>query len=197
MFKKHAFLWLIVTALIISYSVFFNDNVIVKQAEKEQEMIRSSMGDETYARIIERTTNVYSVCCNWLASLTKSIFVSKYKDSEGVQDAMIKSHQGFWTSIYVFIERIFVFGEWLIVFWVIFIAAFNHGLVRRTISVTNVAWSSPIRYHLGLHYAVAVMGISVNYLFFPWAVHPYIAILFLTVFSIVLYVIASNIQQKV
>lgn len=197
MFKKHAIIWVILTLGMIVYSAFFDESLIVDQVMSEQRMIKSTMGDSAFERIRERTNATYGFCCNWIASLTHRVFVPQYDDEQGLKEKMNKAHQGFWTTVYVLITRIFIMFEWLFVFWVIFIASFNHGLVKRSISVTNTAWSSPIRYHLGLHYGVALIGMCVNYLVFPWAINPYMAVVILTLISIVLYVISSNIQQKV
>lgn len=197
MFKRHLIVWLLVTACLIGYTVFFNKTLIVDQVVKEQKYIKNTMGTSSFDRIQKNANITFSFCCNWLASITYSVFVPKYEDDEGLRESMARSHEGFWTSVYLLTIRFFVFIEWLVVFLAIFFASFYQGLVKRSISVTNMAWSSPIRYHLGLHYALAVIGVSVNYLLFPVALNPYVAVLLLTVFSFVLYVIASNIQPKV
>lgn len=197
MFKKHFIIWIIVTACLIGYTAIFNEAIVVDQAIKEQQMIKSTMGKSSFERIQRYSNQTYSFCCSWMASLTYSVFVPEYEDSEGLKEKMVKSHQGFWTTVYMMITRFFVFGEWLVVFLALFIASFYQGLTKRAISVTNMAWSSPIRYHLGLHYALAITGLMVNYLLFPISLNPYWAVTLLTVFSFVLFIIASNIQPKV
>lgn len=197
LFKRHLILWVIVTIAFVIGSAIFNEDVVVEQVIKEQQMVVDLMQPTTEARIRERTNATYSFCCNWLADLTRTLMVAPSNDSQGVQDYTKQAHQSFWTSVYLIIYRVFVMGEWLLVFWVVFIAAFMQGLVKRDIAVVNTAWSSPIRYHLGLHYALFALGIQVNLLFYPWALSPYAPVAMLTVFTFVLFIIASNIQHKV
>ena len=197
LFKRHLIGWVIITITLIIVSVLFNESIVVEQVIKEQQMVVNLMKRSTETRIRERTNVAYSFCCNWLSDLTRTLMVSPSDDSQGLQSFTKQAHQDFWTSIYLLIYRILVIAEWLLVFWVVFIAAFMQGLVRRNISVTNTAWSSPIRYHLGLHYALVALGVQVNLLFYPWALSPYASIAMLTVFSFVLFIIASNIQHKV
>lgn len=197
LFKRHFIGWVIVTITLIIVSAVFNESVVVEQVIKEQQMVVDSMLESTENRIRERTNATYSFCCNWLSDLTRTLMVSPSEDSQGWHSFTKQAHQDFWTSVYLIIYRILVIFEWLLVFWVVFVAAFMQGLVKRNISVTNTAWSSPIRYHLGLHYALVALGIQVNLLFYPWALSPYVSIAMLTVFSFVLFIIASNIQHKV
>lgn len=197
MFKRHLIIWVVITIGMIAYTVFFDESIIVDQVVKEQILIKNSMGESSFKRIQNHSNTTFSFCCSWLASLTHSVFVPKFDDDEGLRDRVKKSHEGFWASVYLMITRVFVFGEWLVVFLAVFVASFYQGLTKRSIAVINMAWSSPIRYHLGLHYALALIGISLNYLLYPWSLTPYAAVALLTVFSVVLYLIASNIQPKV
>jgi hypothetical protein len=197
LFKRHFIGWVIITITLIIISVLFNESIVVEQVIKEQQMVVNLMQEFTETRIRERTNVAYSFCCNWLSDLTRTLMVSPSDDSQGLQRFTKQAHQDFWTSIYLLIYRVLVIVEWLLVFWVVFIATFMQGLVRRNISVTNTAWSSPIRYHLGLHYALVALGVQVNLLFYPWALSPYVSIAMLTVLSFVLFIIASNIQHKV
>lgn len=197
LFKRHFILWIIVTVVFVIGSALLNEDVVIEQVIKEQQMVVDLMQEPTEKRIRERTNAAYSFCCNWLADLTRTLMVAPSNDTQGFQSATKQAHQSFWTSVYIIIYRILVIAEWLLVFWVVFIAAFMQGLVRRNISVTNTAWSSPIRYHLGLHYALFTLGIQVNLLFYPFALSPYVPFGMLTVFAFVLFIIASNIQHKV
>lgn len=197
MFKRHLILWIFLTAAFVLGSAIFGKTIVSDQVVVEQKMVSSYMKEEASQRIRERTNSTYAFCCNWFADLTRTYFVPPSKDSQGLSQAMRNGHQEFWTSVYLIIYRSFILGEWLLVFWVVFVAAFVQGLVKRNISVTNTAWSSPIRYHLGLHYALVVLGVQVNLFFYPWPLHPFVPVGTLTLFSIVLFIIASNIQHKV
>lgn len=197
MIQRHIIIWLIGTVIFLGANLWFGERMIIEQFKKERVKITQTMGDSASERIRTNANTVYSFCCNWLAGFTEHVFVPPTKDSYGVREAAISSHQAFWTSVYMMITRIFVIGEWMLVFWIVFFAAANHGLTKRAISVTNTAWSSPVRYHLGLHYMVVVMGLQINYILWPWTVHPYIAVGLLTLMCFVAFVITSNIQPKV
>lgn len=197
MFKRHLIFWVIATVLFMVTTTIWGKSVVVEQVVKEQSMVLSSMGESASGKVRDRTNETYLFCCNWLADLTRTMFLPPEKDKQGLWDKINKTHEAFWVSVYQVIYRVFVIGEWLLVFWVVFIASFFQGLVRREISVANTAWSSPIRYHLGLHYSLFCFGALINLLVCPWALHPYVSVGLLTAFSVVAYFIAANIQQKV
>ena len=197
MIKRHLIAWLIGTVIILILNLWFGDRMVIEQFKQERTLIEQTMGDGAADRIRNGTNFVYRYCCNWVADFTYKVFVPPTKDEYGVQQSVASSHQAFWTSIYMIITRLFVLAEWLVVFWVLVFAAGNHGLTKRAISVTNTAWSSPVRYHLGLHYLVGVIGLVINYVLWPWSVHPYIAAFLLGLTCLVVYVITSNIQPKV
>lgn len=197
MFKRHFIVWLIATLVFIIITTVWGKSVVIDQVIKEQSMVETSMGKYTASEIQRRSNHAYHFCCNWLADITRTMFLPPERDEHGVWDRVNNAHQTFWTSIYQVIYRIFIISEWFLVYWVMFIAAFVQGLTRRRISVANTEWSSPIRYHLGLHYSLACFGVMLNMLVFPWALHPYTFALLLTVACVVTYLIAANIQQKV
>ena len=197
MFKRHVWAWIIITICFIVGSAIFGESIVVEQVGKEQKLVSVYMQSSSAERIREQTNATYSFCCNWLADLTRTYFVPHSQDDQGLFDAMSIGHQEFWTSIYLVIYRVFVLFEWILVFWVVFIGALVQGLVKRDIAVTNTAWSSPVRYHTGLHFALATIAVQINLLFYPWPLHPFIPVLMLTVFSYVLFMITSNIQHKV
>lgn len=197
MFKRHLWIWVFLTIFFVLGSAIFGKSIVAEQVGKEQKMVAVFMQSSAADRIRERTNSTYSFCCNWLADLTRTYFVPPSQDEEGLFNAMDRGHQEFWTSVYLIIYRVYILLEWVLVFWVVFIAALVQGLVRRDIAVINTAWSSPIRYHSGLHFALATIAVQINLLFYPWPLHPFIPVLMLTVFSFVLFVIASNIQHKV
>lgn len=197
MIQRHIIIWLIGTIIFLGVNLWFGERVVIEQFTKERGQITQTMGKDTAERIRGNTNTVYSFCCNWLAELTEQVFVPPTQDSYGVRDGVISSHQAFWTSVYMMVTRVFVIAEWMLVFWVVFLAAANHGLTKRAISVANTAWSSPVRYHLGLHYMVVVMGLLVNYILWPWTLHPFIAVGLLSIMCFVAFIITSNIQPKV
>jgi hypothetical protein len=197
MFKKHLWAWAIFTLFFIIGSSLYDESLVSKHIIEEQAMVQSFMRDSASNRIQSRTNDTYSICCNWLADISRTYFVPPSRDEDGMFDTMARGHQEFWTSVYLIIYRLFVLIEWLLVFGVVFIACVVQGLVKRDVDVTNTAWSSPIRYHSGLHFALAVIGIQVNLFFYPWVLHPIVPVATLTVFSFVLFIITSNIQHKV
>lgn len=197
MIKRHIIAWLIGTILFLVANLWFGERVVFEQFKKERAQITQSMGVDSAERVRKGTNLIYSYCCNWLADFTHEVFVPPVDDSFGVKSGIASTHQAFWTSIYMMITRIFVISEWMIVFWIVFLAAANHGLTKRAVSVANTAWSSPVRYHLGLHYMVGVFGLLVNYVLWPWTIHPYIAVFILCLMCFVAYIITSNIQPKV
>jgi hypothetical protein len=197
MFKRHLWGWVIFTLIFIIGSTMLDKSIVSDQVILEQEMVHSFMKESSASRIRIRTNSSYSFCCNWIADFTRTLFVPSSSDDNGVFDAMAGAHQAFWTSIYLVIYRLYILVEWLLVFWVVFVACLMQGFVKRDIAVANTAWSSPIRYHTGLHFALAIIGIQLNLFFCPWALHPVVPVLMLTVFSYVLFIITSNIQHKV
>lgn len=197
MFKRHLIIWIFITIAFVLGSIIFEESILSDQVVVEQEMVETYMREESAERIRDRTNSTYIFCCNWFADLTRTYFVPPSTDDKGFSDAMRNGHQEFWTSVYLIIYRSYIVIEWLLVFWVVFIASFVQGLVRRDISVTNTAWSSPVRYHLGLHYGLGVFGIQLNLFFYPWPLHPFVPVVTLSIFAFVLYFIASNIQHKV
>ena len=197
MLKKHLVAWLIGTALLLLVNIVFEDRSVLDQFKTEREYIVNSMGEGAAGRIQRSTNATYSFCCSWLADISYGLFVPPTDDSQGFKESIISSHQAFWTSIYMSISRTLVVGEWGVVFWVLFIAAFMQGLTRRSIRVTNTAWSSPVKYHLALHYLVVVSGLFINYILWPWSAHPYVAALLMLMLTFTAYVIASNIQPKI
>jgi hypothetical protein len=196
MFRAHILMWLICTVCFVLYTIVFSESVIVDQVVREQQLVSSTMGDEAASRVRDRTNEVFSACCNWMADLTRTLMLPPEKDGM-LFEKMNNAHMAIWTAVYQVIYRVFVFFEWLLVFWVVILGAFNQGLVRRRISSVNMAWSSPIRYHAGLHYSVACVGVLVNLLLFPWSVHPYVVVGLIMTFSFVIYLVSSNIQQKI
>lgn len=197
MFGRHILVWIIVTVCLVLWSVLFQDRMIVTQVESERQMVVDTMGRSASTRIQENTNIVYRFCCNWLADFTHMIFVPPAEDDFGVYKSMKSGHETFWTSIYVSISRVFVFAEFFVVTFVVAIASFFQGLSKRSISFVNMAWASPVKYHLGIHYALAMIGVVVNYLLWPSAVHPYFSALIMLALSYVIYQISSNIQPKV
>jgi len=197
MLKKHLIAWLLGTALLLFVNIAFEDRSVMDQFLAEREMIVASMGDGAAGRVQQGSNAVYSICCGWLADISYDLFVPPTDDSLGFKESMIKSHEAFWTSIYMTISRIIVVGEWGVVFWVLFIAAFYQGLTKRAIRVVNTAWSSPVKYHLALHYIVVISGLFINYVLWPWSAHPYVAAFLMFLMTVTAYVVASNIQPKI
>lgn len=197
MIKGHLFSWLIGTLIFLGINLWFGERLIVEQFQRESNLVVQTMGDGASDRIRSSANMTYRFCCNWLADFTHHVFVPPTDDSYGVRSAAESTHQAFWTSIYMVITRVLIFAEWMAVFWVILIASIVQGMTKRSISVTNTAWSSPVRYHLGLHYMVVVFGLCFNYVLWPWSVHPYIAVTLLCLMCFVAYIISSNIQPKV
>lgn len=197
MLKKHIVAWVFGTIIMLIYNWVSEDRSVTTQFTNERSMIIDYMGDGSAGRIQQSTNTIYAFCCNILADLTYEIFVPRSNDSMGFKEKMISSHEAFWTSIYIAISRLMVIGEWLVVFWVVILASFNQGLTVRAIRVANLDWISSVKYHLGFHYLVGIVGLFVNYILWPWAVHPYLAAIVCMVMTGVAFIISSNIQGKV
>lgn len=176
-----------------------NSKTFREDAINEQNLIGEFLGENSKTKINESSSEIYKVCCNFLAKYTAYIFVpDENRDVEKVFKKGISDfHGSFWTSVYMSIVRSHIALLWLYVLSFVFVGLFMQARTKRKILTHTIGYSSPDKYKWGWHSLLATFGGFFTYIFFPIAIHPLSPLILLFVAMMGLYLIVSNFQQRI
>lgn len=193
---KHLFLWIILLfAQFVIVMFYFEPSEIYKSIEKEQSITVNILGDTTEGVIRSSADKKFEahIIDNNLVEKSHSFFSRKTKIGETMSDSI----EVFWSSIYQVYQRFMLILYWFKYLFILVIPAIIHGFVKRRIMLYEAGWSSPVRYHASLHALVAMIGIPLIYLTFPFAVNTLIVPIWMALTAISITSFVSNIQKRI
>jgi len=195
--RTHLVVWLVSTLVIILINVFVLNKSTVEEFNKERVWTNLILGENDYKIIKDRSLWVYGYCCVPLATITAEVYVEPVQDDDSLAEFMTAIHTGFWTTIYLAIQRFWLVLEWYYYFSFLIIGFMLEGVVKRRIRKNIKAWSSPLIFDIGWHINIGVFGMFLIYLFWPWAIYPLVSLFWIVLISFSLYLIFANIQQRI